>query len=233
MEGFMKKAMILPLIAVLLTLGLLVGCGPVRTQEFNFTGFTGVEVGWAFRVEIVQSDSYSVSITADENLFNFIQVSQEGETLKIGLTQPMPFRTLKAEITMPDLYELSLSGATRGTVQGFSSSHDFILGLSGASRLTGDITAGDAQFTVSGASTIQLQGSADDMTVNASGASRVELASFPVNNTQVILSGASRGTVNLDGRLDADLSGASTLNYSGNPTLGSIKTSGASTLSKK
>ena len=229
----MKKAVILPLIAVFFTSGLLVGCGPVRTQEFNFTDFTRVEVGWAFRVEIVQSDSYSVSITADENLFNFIQVSQEGETLKIGLTQIMPFRTLKAEITMPDLYELSLSGATRGTVKGFSSSHDFILDLSGASRLSGDITAGDAQFIASGASTIQLQGSADDMTVNASGASRVELASFPVNNAQVILSGASRGTVNLGGRLDADLSGASTLNYSGNPTLGSIKTSGGSTISEK
>ncbi len=229
----MKKAMILPLIAVLFTSGLLVGCGPVRTQEFNFTDFTRVEVGYAFRVEIVQSDSYSVSITANENLFNFIQVSQEGETLKIGLTQPMPFRTLKAEITMPDLYELSLSGATRGTVKGFSSSHDFILGLSGASRLSGDITAGDAQFIASGVSTIQLQGSADDMTVNASSASRVELASFPVNNAQVILSGASRGTVNLGGRLDADLSGASKLSYIGEPTMGNIQTSGGSTLSKK
>jgi len=229
----MKKTIVAVLVAVLLTSGLLVGCGPVRTQEFNFTDFTRVEVGWAFRVEIVQSDSYNVSITADENLFNFIQVSQEGETLKIGLTQPMPFRTLKAEITMPDLYQLSLSGATRGTVQGFSSSHDFILNLSGASRLSGDITAGDAQFIASGASTIQLQGSADDMTVNASGASRVELASFPVNNAQVILSGASRGTVNLGGRLDADLSGASKLSYIGEPTMGNIQTSGASTLSKK
>ncbi len=82
----MKKAIIIPLISVLLTLGLLVGCGPMRTQTYDYTGFTRVDVGYAFRVEITQSDSYSISITAPENLFNVIQVSKEGQALKIGLT---------------------------------------------------------------------------------------------------------------------------------------------------
>ena len=61
----------------------------------------------------------------------------------------------------------------------------------------------------------------------------LELAAFPVNNTDVKLSGASTGTVNLSGKLDADLSGASKLNYSGEPTVGAINISGGSTLSKK
>jgi len=259
----MKNAIAAVLVAVLLTLGLLAGCvggvvtgsGNLVTEEMDFSGFTRVEAGYAFEVEITQSDSYSVSITADDNLFEYIQVSKEGETLKIGRKPALSYisTTLRAKITMPDLYELSLSGATRGTVQGFSSSHDFILDLSGASsldmvemsagdvefdisgasRVTGDITAGDAEFDVSGASTVQLEGSATDIVVDASGASRAELAAFPVNNVDVTLSGASSGTVNLDGRLDADLSGASKLSYIGEPTMGTINTSGASTLSKK
>jgi hypothetical protein len=237
----MKKAMVAILMAVLLASGLLAGCvgwvpgsGNVSTQEFNFSDFTRVEAGSAFQVEIAQSDTFSVSITADDSLFNHIQVSKEGETLRIGLKRAIPsFRTLRAEITMPELYGLKLSGATRGTVQGFSSSHDFILDLSGASKVSGDITAGDADFNVSGASTVQLQGSASDLAIAASGASRAELDNFPVDNADVTLSGASRATVNLDGRLDADLSGASKLSYIGEPTMGDINTSGGSTLSKK
>jgi len=237
----MKKAMVAVLMAVLLASGLLAGCvgwvpgsGNLNTQEFNFSDFTRVEAGSAFQVEIAQSDTYSISITADDNLFDSIQVSKEGETLKIGLKRAIPsFRTLKAEITMPDLYGLKLSGAARGTVEGFSSSHDFILDLSGASKVTGDITAGDADFDVSGAGTVQLQGSASDLAIAASGASRVELDNFPVNNADVTLGGASRATVNLDGRLDADLSGASKLSYIGEPTMGDINTSGGSTLSRK
>ncbi len=260
----MAKTIVAVLMVVLLTSGLLMGCvgravkgsGNLDTEEFNFSDFTRVEVSHAFEVELVQSGSYSVSITADDNLFDdYIRVSKDGETLKISLKPAFSytFATLRARITMPDLYELDLSGATHGTVQGFSSSHDFILDLSGASsldmsdmsagdiefdisgasRVTGDITADDAEFEVSGASTVQLQGSASDIDIDASGASRVELAGFVVNNADVNLSGASRGTVNLDGRLDVDLSGASKLGYIGEPTMGEFKVSGGSTLSKE
>jgi hypothetical protein len=108
---------------------------------------------------------------------------------------------------------------------------DIKIELSGASRVAGDITAsGDAQFNLSGASRVELEGSANDMLIDASGASRLELADFPVHNTNVSLSGASDATVNLDGRLDANLSGASNLSYIGEPTMGDIDISGGSEL---
>jgi hypothetical protein len=257
----LKKAIVGVLVA-LLTSGLLVGCvagvvrgsGNLDTQEFNFSDFSRVEVGSAFEVKVVQSDSYSVSVTADDNLFDYIEVSKQGTTLKIYLkTAQYIATTTRAEITMPQLRGLELSGATRGTVSGFSSTEnvdievsgasslhmvdmsagDIDLDISGASRVTGDISARDADFGVSGASTVQLEGSASDTVIKASGASRVELAGFTVNNADVNLSGASTGTVNLEGRLDADLSGASKLDYIGEPTMGTINTSGGSTLSKK
>ena len=78
-----------------------------------------------------------------------------------------------------------------------------------------------------------MEGSASNIVVDASGVSRVKLAAFPVSNADVTLSGASSGTVNLDGILDADLSGASKLSYIGEPTMGIINTSGASTVSEK
>jgi len=259
----MKKVIMVASVVVLLTLGLLAGCvggvvkgsGNLDTQEFNFSDFARVEVGYAFEVEITQSSSYSVSITADDNLFDYILVSKQGTTLKIRLEPALhyAFTKLQAKITMPQLRGLTLSGATRGTVSGFSSTDnidievsgassldlvdisagDITFDISGASRVTGDITAGDADFDVSGASTVQLEGSASNIVVDASGASRVKLAAFPVSNADVTLSGASSGTVNLDGRLDADLSGASKLLYIGEFTMGTINTSGASTLSEK
>lgn len=263
MKKLATSIIVAVLLAAFLTSGLLAGCvgsvvkgsGNLATQEFNFTDFDRVEVGYAFEVEITQSSSYSVSITADDNLFDYILVSNQGTTLKIHLEPALhyAFTKLQVKITMPQLYGLTLSGATRGTVSGFSSTDnidievsgassldlvemsagDVKINISGASKVTGDIAAGDADFTVSGASTLQLEGSASDIVVDASGASRVKLAAFLVNNADITLSGASSGTVNLDGRLDADLSGASKLSYIGEPTMGTINTSGASTLSKK
>ena len=213
--------------------GVLIGSGKLITEEKDFSDFTSIEAGAAFNIEIVQSGLYSVSITADDNLLEHIEVSKEGETLRLGVKPGSHiFTTLMAEITMPELYGIGLSGAANSTVHGFSSSHDFILDLSGASTVTGDITAGDAQFDLSGASIVALQGSASDLVIEASGASHVELAGFPVNNADVKLSEASSGTVNLDGTLDVNLSSASTLNYVGNPTMGTVNVTGASTLRK-
>jgi hypothetical protein len=215
--------------------GGLVGSGNLQTEGYAFAGFTEVEIGSAFEFEIKQSSSYSINITADDNVIDYVQVSKDGQTLKIrlgGVSILGPVN-LRASVTMPQLHGLTASGASRGTVSGFSSTEDLDITVSGASRVNGDITAGNVEFDISGASTIQLEGYANDIDANVSGASRCNLEDFIVDNADVSFSGASSGTVNLDGSLDANLSGASTLWYIGEPTMGDINTSGASTISRK
>jgi len=215
--------------------GVLIGSGNLETEEYAFANFTRVEISSAFEFEIRQSSSYGINVTADDNVIDYVQVSQDGQTLKIRVGGVPSFRrvTLKASVTMPQLGGLTVSGASRGTVSDFSCTDAVSIAVSGASRVTGDITAGDIEFDVSGASTVQLEGSADDMVAIISGASCFSLGDFTVNNANVNVSGASTGTINLDGRLDANVSGASTLLYIGDPIMGAINVSGASTLKKK
>jgi len=261
----MRKAFVAILVMLPLVSGSLVGCterllqgsGNLKTEEMDFTGFTRIEVGNAFSVEVIQSDSYSVSITADDNLFDgYIRVSQAGKTLKINLKPSITFEpvTLKAKVTMPGIRKLTLSMASKATITGFDSSEDLEIALSGASSLemndittgdiqldlshaskvTGDVAAsGDVKFNLSAASKANLTGSAHNMVINASAASQLNLDTLRVHNANVILKSASRATVNLGGRLDANLNGASKLKYTGNPIMGNINTSGGSTLSKK
>ncbi len=239
----MKKLIVVVfIVTVLLISGLMVGCGFVltgsgdlETKEYAFTDFNRVEVSSAFEFEVRQSGSYSISVTADDNVIEKVRVTKDGDTLKIGLeTIPrLGSLTLKAVVTMPHLSALIISGASRGIVSDFSSTSDVNIRVSGASKVEGNITAGDADFNVSGASIVQLQGSAKDIVANVSAASHFHLGDFTVNNANLTFSGASTGTVNVSGRLDANLSGASKLSYIGEPTMGTINTSGASALSKK
>jgi len=230
--------------------------GNVVTKEMDFTDFTNVEVGYAFKVEITHSDSYRVTITASKKLFDHIDVAKSGNTLKISL-KPLHFRfqlrpTLEARIAMPTLNKLRLAGATKGTVRGFSSQEDFDLNLSGASRLdidmeageakfeisgasrlSGNMKAGDAEFILSGASRAELSGSANNAVLSAWGASKLDLSHFALNDTSANLKGASKAALQVNGKLDLDLSGASKLNYTGNPTLRDINVSGAARLSHR
>ena len=211
--------------------------GNLKTEKMEFCGFTAVEVGWAFEVSITQSSSYSVVISADEKIFDKIEVEQVEDTLVIDLDSGMIDPTgliRKAEIKMPDLKKLILSGATRGTADGFSNSNQFILELSGASSLDmNNINVGDAEIDVSGASTLDASGTAQDLRSRVSGASNMDLSNFPVNNADVEVYGASQAIINLDGVLNADLSGASRLEYFGEHTMGDINTDLTSTVEKK
>ncbi len=259
----MKKAVIpVMLIAVLTATALISGCGvtgagEIITEEKDFTDFTYVDVGSAFEVKIVQANRFNVTIRADEGLVDYVVVSKVGDTLKINLKPRHVFtdftlgvHTLKAEITMPSLYGLDVSGATKGTISGFKSSEDFSLEvsgasslnmkdievgdaefkISGASKVTGDMSADDVDFEVSGASKVELAGSANELVLDASGASNVNLADFTLQGADVELSGATEATVNLKGTLDCKINAASSLYFLGNPTMGEIDISGASTI---
>jgi hypothetical protein len=178
-----------------------------------------------------------VVIRADDNLVEHLQVVKQGSTLKIGLKPNRDYTirnaTMKAEVTMPELVGLDLSGSSDVNVSGFESTKSLLVDLSGNSALLGDIQAGDTRFDISGNSSVTLSGSAGDLTIDASGNSEVDLANFPASDANVDAGGASAVTVNLSGRLNADASGKSNIYYLGDPTLGTIDTSGSSTIQPK
>ena len=209
--------------------------GQVITQEMEYSDYTAVDVGSAFQVDITQANTYSVIIKASETILDKIDVTKEGSTLIIRAEPNIPITAVyKAEITMPNLTELVLSGASKATVQGFSSSDSIVLKISAASRLDMQNThSGNVEIELSGASTLIAEGSGNDLVSIVEGASKLDLTSFQVINGNLEVSGASQATVNLNGTLDAVVSGASTLYYIGEPTMGHIETSGSSSINKK
>ena len=238
----MKVLLVAVLIISLIASGLTIGCGVVlkgsgniKTEEYSFADFNKIEISSAFEFEVIQSSVYSINITADDNVIEKVRVTKAGDTLKIYLeTLPrLGSVTLKAVIHMPQLHSLDVSGAAHGIVNDFDSSNDVNIKLSGASKIEGNIIAGEADFNISGASIVRLQGSAKDMVANVSGASHFHLGDFIVNDANVNLSGFSTGTVNVTDHLDANLSGASKLSYVGDPVMGTINVSGGSSLNKQ
>ncbi len=185
--------------------------GNLQTQQMAFSGFYAVDAGYGFEVVITQGSNYSVKITTDENTMQYLDVKVVGQTLNLGLSGIHFPSVLRAEIVMPDMTAVSLSGGAKGDVSGFNLTHNLSVDLSGGSRVT-------------------MSGQALDLTAGGSGGSNLQLQDLEVNDAQVSLSGGSQGTVNASGTLNADVSGGAHLYYRGNPTLGNINTSGGASI---
>ncbi len=232
----------------------IIGSGNLITQEMDFTDFTKLEVSHVFQVKVTRADSFSHSITVDDNLLEYVVVHKSGNTLRIYLEGGYAYigTTKMVEITMPKVKKLSLSGASQGEISGFRSSDRLEFEVSGVSSLNiDDLKAGDTSFEISGgsnvsggieiangifnisnASSIDLEGYASDISIEASGASHANLADFSVSNATVTISGASVVTVNASGTIDGNVSGASRLTYLGDPAL-TIEMSGDSAVDNR
>lgn len=213
------------------------GSGDLVTQQKDFSDFTVIEAASGFKLEIFQSSLHSIAVTADDNVIDHIQLTKTGETLKIGLERGILFVsvTLDVDIGMPELISLELSGGSQGIIEDIVTSNTLSVDLSGGSKLRGDfVTSENVNFDLSGGSQlIDFNGEANDMNVRSSEGSQLELSDFIVQDANIDLSGGSLATINLDGRLNAILSGGSTLFYLGDPTLEDIDVSGGSTIDKK
>jgi hypothetical protein len=229
----------------------------MNSREFNLSGFNRIAVRFAMEVEIIRSDSYSITISGSDTLLDNIDVYAEGDKLVLGYRLNLlsfltaPFSRASARITLPDLRELDVAMAARGRISGFKSTNDLSVNvagaskieindilvenlkwdLSGASHIEGSIeVSGNTEIKIAGASHMRLSGKSKELKINAAGASHLDLKDFPAENASIHLSGASHSQVDLDGKLDVLLEGASKLEYSGRVIMGNVKVAGASTL---
>lgn len=221
---------------------------------YDFQDFTGIEGSAAYKIEVKRADSFSVVIIADKSLNKKLKIEKRGDRLLLGMKPFSGFlrKSPIAIITMPELDQIDLSGACELVAAGFGSDNDFSCKLAGASTADIDIIAKDCLFDLSGASdltavlesdlvTIELSGSSDialfgfskSLTVDSSGASSGELQGFRTGDVTINLSGSSDFHINMNGTLNLDASGASTMYYTGNIALGDIELSGASTLKEE
>ncbi|MBU1097036.1 MAG: DUF2807 domain-containing protein [Bacteroidetes bacterium] len=212
----------------------LYGSGHVIIIEKDFSEFQNIEIQHSFRVSISEGNNYSVSITIDDNLLDHLVARQNGNKIILGLENGYNYKNiiLEAEITMPDIDLVDLSGASSAVIKNFNFSHDFSMHLSGASSVVGSINTGDVDLDLSGASSVLLNGDGENFYINCSGASTINFKNFKGKNASINLSGTSVSTLNITGDIEADLSGTSILYYAGDPTFSKLHVSGQSKLIK-
>jgi hypothetical protein len=232
----------------------------MTTEEFKISDFKSIDIRFPLEVEVRQAEKYSVYVSGSETFLDNINIYAEGERLVIAYHMDLwsifssPFSRSRATISMPELQDLKIAGAARVSLDGFSTEGDFSLFVSGASRLNvGDFKAGNMNWELSGASHIEgqlqlkgnldirvsgaskiiLKGETQEARIEASGASQLDLQELKISNAKIRLNGASKSSINMNGKLDVDLSGASNLEYSGSVTMGDVRVNGASSLKKR
>lgn len=174
------------------------GSGVSKSDQRNVSEFKNIEVGGVFKVEVTIQDNFDVRVEADDNLLEYIKTDVDGETLEISTTKRISTRSpIIVRVGAPALDKIDCSGASKMSIVNLDNT---------------DFTA-----NISGASAVSAAGKTKNLRVELSGASRIDAGQLAAEIVWVEGSGASKADVSVSEKLDADLSGASRVSYSGSP----------------
>jgi len=229
-----------------------------NAQLRKVPSFTAISVSSAIDLYLTQSNKNDVAVSAsNDEIRDHIITEVVGGTLIIRLGDRGTWFSwkkwgnykTKAYVSIKNIDALTASGASNVHLVNTIESPKMRIKLSGASDFRGNIKAGVLMYQLtgasdykgeviansididgSGASTIELTGNVDDLAVEVSGASSAKLYNLTAKGAILGASGASNIGVTVTEILRASASGASDINYKGNPNVKESNTSGASNI---
>ncbi|HLZ88670.1 MAG TPA: head GIN domain-containing protein [Puia sp.] len=212
------------------------GNGNIRTEDRPVNDFKNVEVGGAAKVMVSQGDHSSVKLEGDENLLQYMEVTQEGDKIYIREKRGfhlLPTHDLRVYVTAPVFNSIDASGACDILGQTkISNPENLEMHVSGAGDIKMEIDAPRVRAEVTGSGSIYLKGQTKDVDLDLTGAGHAHCYELLSENTKVDISGAGSAEVYASVKLDAQVSGAGDVNYKGNATTVNQHVSGAGSVHK-
>ena len=214
----MKKFAICSLAALALFLpacdiGGIRGNGHIVTNQRPVGEFSEIHAEGYFEIEW-RTGAPSCTITADENLLQYIDTSVSGNVLRLHTRERIwTAHRLKVVISSSNMRGAELTGACRLN----------------ATQLSGP------KFYVrsEGAARIVLSGKVDELLADTEGAARLDADELQTKTAQISCEGASRAEVSASEALRVSISGAGKVTYAGEPKTIEKHISGAGSIHRK
>lgn len=177
------------------------GSGKVVTETREVSGFDKVDLQSIGNLTIVLGEEESLSISADDNLMEYITADVFNDTLEIGMKPNLslnPSRAIEYTLTVKELSSIVLSGFGNIRAEELST-EDLEVKLSGSGNLTlGSVRSENALLRISGFGDINVEEMVvDQPTFEITGSGDVEVDQLQAIDLALKISGF--GNANLAG----------------------------------
>jgi hypothetical protein len=206
-----------------------VSAGPITTQSYALTGFTGVEVAGPDDVTIRQGDRFSITAKGPQAVLERLEIKLDGSQLSIGRKRgTFSFSShddddVEIAITMPALNALRLTGS--GSIDADAVGGDAVEAVvTGSGDLkVAKLTGKSAEIAVSGSGDIEVGGGtigSGELSVTGSG--DIDAGGLAATTLDVSVTGS--------GNVDAQATGKANIKILGS---GDVKLTGGASCSTR
>jgi hypothetical protein len=202
----------------------------VVTEERSVAGIDELELSGVGTLTLIQGETESLLITADEAILP--QLTSEVTNGRLVIDAQGSFSTdgpVTYELTVRNLSAILLDGSV--AVEGEAFAAELLtLVLDGSSTMAiGELTAGTLGVAIDGAAEVALAGTAEFQNVELDGTATYLAEGLASRQVAIAAGGASGAILQVSELLLAEVEGSATVEYRGDPT-GEADVSGAGSL---
>ena len=172
--------------------------GKYASETRNDFGFREIKAGNAVILIVSVGQEYGIIVEGEASLLKDVKTEVTGETLVITSRGKIsPTNKVRLKISMPELLNLELWGASEATVTNAKSN--------------------SLKIQVGGTSTLKIDGETKTLSASAGGDSLLDAENLKAENATVKAAGSSEILIFVSNELDAEALGGSTIFYAGEP----------------
>lgn len=199
------------------------GSGKIEAETREPDGFSEIKLDYPAMVTILQGESESITIEADDNLLPQLSTEAVAGTLIIRNDEKEwskrvePSEEVKITITVKDLQEVDFSTAGTLRVEGLETD-ELTIDLNGAGNIElVDLNTQQLAATLSGAGNITASGKADTASVRINGFGSFYGDHLESQESVARINGAGNIHIRVKDTLTATINGAGSVGYYGSP----------------
>jgi hypothetical protein len=146
------------------------GNGMTVDKSYKVSEFHGIDVSCGFDVVLVQGNSEGLTVTAQENVFDYVKVNVEQGILKIYTEKNiMSQKSMKARISFKNIDNLKVSGGGDITCETSLNVPVLDMHIGGGGDLNAEINTDALTCRISGGGDAEIKGTIKNYNLEASG----------------------------------------------------------------
>ena len=213
------------------------GNGNIVKKDRKVGEYDEVSVAGFMDVDLVAGKEGTITISADENLMEYIETEVKNGDLKIYIERGKnikPSKGNKVLITVPfeDINAVSLAGSGDVNTKDVINADDFDVSLAGSGDVNLEINANEVESKLAGSGDIRLTGKSGSHMCRVAGSGDIHAYDLIAENVEATIAGSGDIKVHCTSKLKARVSGSGDIRYKGSPNKEDSKVAGSGSVSK-
>ncbi|SDX26324.1 Putative auto-transporter adhesin, head GIN domain [Lutibacter oricola] len=198
------------------------GSGNIKTETRNVSDFEKISVSGSFDIELIKGKEGKITVTAYENLLEYIVTETENGKLKIKPKDRFNLRSnkpIKITVTFEEFDKLSLAGSGNIFSDDVINNNTFAISMAGSGNIDLILNSKKTGLSIAGSGNLNLKGETDNLKASLAGSGNLNAYDLKSNIVNISIAGSGNVKVHAENEIKASIVGSGDVSYTGNPTI--------------